>query len=93
MTVCISATFFLKVSLSSASMGGLIASLLAGELQLPLSRSGRARLSFDGRHRGLDAERLEDPQCGSSAALDNRFLGCVGRRQHLVVNRPRQLET
>jgi len=48
MTVCISATFFLKVSLSSASIGGLIASLLAGELQLPLSRSGRARLSFDG---------------------------------------------
>jgi hypothetical protein len=51
MTVCISATFFLKVSLSSASMGGLIASLLAGELQLRLSRSGHARLRFDAPHR------------------------------------------
>src|SRR5260370_40599653 len=43
-------------------MGDLIAGLLQGEFQLPLSRCGLARLDFDRLDRGFHTEWLQDAQ-------------------------------
>src|SRR5580700_6868034 len=44
----------------STGMGDLIAGLLQGEFQLPLSRRGFARLGFDRLDRGFHTEWLQD---------------------------------
>src|SRR5262249_7372695 len=46
----------------STGMGDLIAGLLQGEFQLPLSRRGLARPGFDRLDRGFRTEWLEDAQ-------------------------------
>jgi hypothetical protein len=46
----------------STGMGDLIAGLLQGVLQLPLSRRGLARLGFDRLDRGFHTEWLQDAQ-------------------------------
>src|SRR5215471_2947099 len=46
----------------STGMDNLIAGLLQGEFQLPLSRRGLARLGFDRLDRSIHTERLQDAQ-------------------------------